>query len=161
MTTPAHALISIRPAGPEAPGLCEPILRSVPEWFGIESCTRQYIDETATLPTWIAWRGGVPVGFVSIRRHFPEAAEVSCIAAMKSAHGTGVGTALMREIERVLAAEGVRVLQVKTQGPSLPCEEYALTMRFYRSIGYAPLEELHGVWPGVPMLIMVKQIAAS
>lgn len=149
----------IRQASPsEAPGLCAPILRSVPEWFGIESATLKYIEETGLLPTWIAFDGGEAVGFVTVKKHFPQAADVHCIAVRKPHHGRGVGTALIRHVEEVLRSEGVRFLQVKTMGPSKPNAEYAMTLRFYRSVGFAPLEEVTGLWPGLPTLILVKSL---
>ncbi|MET9020489.1 hypothetical protein ABZV93_10935 [Actinopolymorpha sp. NPDC004070] len=49
----------------------------------------------------------------------------------------------------------MRLLQVKTLGPSHPHEGYARTREFYRAMGFQPLEELHGVWPGNPCLLMV------
>ena len=30
--------------------LCEPILRALPDWFGIEEATRQYVVDMAILP---------------------------------------------------------------------------------------------------------------
>jgi ribosomal protein S18 acetylase RimI-like enzyme len=142
----------------DGPSVCGPILRSVPEWFGIEQATLKYIAETATLPTWVAWRGDKAVGFVSVYKHEPKSAEMHCIAVLKEAHGTGVGTALVRHIEVELRAQGIEYLQVKTQGPSLPCEEYARTTHFYESIGYVRIEELHGIWPGMPALLLIKKI---
>jgi N-acetylglutamate synthase-like GNAT family acetyltransferase len=149
----------------DAPGLCEPILRSVPDWFGIEEATRRYIENTAAMPTWIARRwtvtSGPIAGFATIQRHFPESAEIHCIAVHKDWHGRGVGTTLVRQIEHELRDLGVKVLQVKTMGPSKPNADYALTLRFYLSVGFVPLEEMHGLWPGIPALVMVKHLEPS
>ena len=147
-----------RALGEEAPALCGPILRSVPEWFGIESATQKYIEEAGMLPTWVAFDGVEAAGFVSIRKHFPEASDVHCMAVRRSHHGLGIGTLMMRHVEGVLQSEGVRFLQVKTMGPSRPNAEYAMTLRFYRSVGFVPLEEVTGLWPGLPTLILVKAL---
>jgi GNAT superfamily N-acetyltransferase len=153
-------MIAVRSAHPAlAPAQCEPVLRSIPEWFGIESATRAYISACGTLPTWIAedGRGGV-AGFLTIRRHFDHAAEIHCIAVHRSHHGTGVGTALLHHVEAELRAGGVRWLQVKTMGPSRPNPEYARTLRFYLSRGFQPLEEFSGMWDGIPALQLIKTL---
>jgi hypothetical protein len=54
-------------------------------------------------------------------------------------------------------ANGFRLAQVKTLGPSHPDEGYAATRRFYAALGYLELEELTGPWPGNPTAIMVKR----
>jgi hypothetical protein len=43
--------------------VCEPILRSLPEWFGIEEATAQYIEDVEKLPPLLAWIDGKVVGF--------------------------------------------------------------------------------------------------
>lgn len=150
--------ITIDRAGSDAPAVCGPILRSIPEWFGIESATLAYIAATGEKPTWIAEHRGRPAGFITIHRHYPASAEIHCIAVHKDHHGCGVGTAMLNHVEPLLAAEGVRFLQVKTMGPSKPNAEYARTTHFYDSRGFARLEEVTGLWPGLPTLILVKSL---
>ena len=53
------------------------------------------------------------------------------IAVDPSRHGQGIGTALMRHIERDLASRGGRVLLVETSGS----EAFSRTRGFYRAIG--------------------------
>ena len=55
---------------------CEPVLRSLPEWFGIEESNLQYLQEIEELPTFLARADERVVGFLTVRMHFPEAAEV-------------------------------------------------------------------------------------
>jgi ribosomal protein S18 acetylase RimI-like enzyme len=143
-----------------AAAAAERVLRSVPEWFGVESSTVHYIEQAAALPTWVASVDGASAGFVSIKRHFPEAADIYCMAVHRDFHGRGIGTALVRAVEAELARDGVEYLQVKTQGPSRPCEYYSRTLRFYLSVGFTPLEELHGLWGELPALILVKRLGA-
>jgi hypothetical protein len=56
------------------------------------------------------------------------------------------------------AADSVPFLQVKTQGPGYPDAGYEKTRQFYAGIGFQPLEEIHGLWPGLPCLIMIKYL---
>jgi GNAT superfamily N-acetyltransferase len=103
----------------------------------------------------------MPVGFLTLTKHFPRSAEIHCMAVRLDRHGRGIGTALVRAAEQLLATEGVTMLQVKTQGPSLPCEEYARTTQFYLAMGFIELEEVHGLWHGIPTLILVKAIGRA
>lgn len=143
------------------PALCGPVLRSVPDWFGIESATRAYIEATGTLPTWVALDGPeamIARGFLTIHKRFPHAAEIHCVAVHRDSHGKGIGTALVRFVEDALREGGVRFLQVKTMGPSRPNAQYAMTTRFYLSVGFEPVEEFIGLWNGLPALQLIKTL---
>ena len=76
-------------------------------------------------------------------------------------HRTGVGRRLVAAAEGELAADGVRLLQVKTLGPSDPDPSYRGTRGFYEAMGFAPLEELPDLWPGNPCLILVKTLGPA
>ena len=70
----------------------------------------------------------------------------------------GIGRALLRAAEADLSSEGARFLQVKTLGPARPHEGYQKTRSFYLSQGFTPLEEIQGLWPENPCLILVKAL---
>lgn len=135
--------------------LCEAILRGLPDWFGIEEAIRDYIADVATLPTF-AIDGDA---FLSLKLHTPAAAEIYVMGVRSTRHRQGLGKSLVEAAENYLATRGVDYLQVKTLGPSRPNEHYERTRRFYESCGFAPLEELHGLWGEAnPCLIMVKRL---
>lgn len=71
-------------------------------------------------------------------------------------HRQGIGRELVGALEDDLIADGVELLQVKTLGPSHPDVGYSRTRQFYTSVGFRPLEEVQGLWPDDPCLIMVK-----
>jgi GNAT superfamily N-acetyltransferase len=73
----------------------------------------------------------------------------------------GIGRALVQALEADLVADGVQLLQVKTLGPSRPDASYDQTRRFYASMGFLPLEEIDGLWPGNPCLMMVKVLQSA
>jgi GNAT superfamily N-acetyltransferase len=144
-----------------APLRCvEPILRSLPAWFGIESSIVQYVKDIEQMPTFLALDGdGCTIGFMSVRRHFAHAAELYVLAVRPERHRRGVGRALLAEIEPWLVRDGVRWLQVKTLSPRQPCEFYERTRRFYEAMGFVPLEEFPTLWgERNPCLQMVKTI---
>ncbi len=134
--------------------LCERLLRDLPEWFGIEEATAAYVRGVAELPTFAAGEDGI----LSLKLHTPRAAEVYVMGVRRERHGEGLGTALLEAAEAHLRAAGVEYLQVKTLGPSRPDEGYERTRRFYEARGFAPLEEIHGLWEGNPCLVLVKRL---
>ncbi len=149
---------TIRPIRDGEHATCEAILRALPEWFGIESALLEYVRDTRTMPTWLAEHEGEVTGFITTRIHFPRAAEIHCMAVRPEHHRAGNGRAMVEFIERDLARRGVRLLQVKTLGPSRPCAPYERTRRFYEAMGFAPLEEFPNLWPGNPCLLLVRTI---
>ncbi len=145
--------------GQQSPGDVDRILRSLPDWFGIEDSIVHYVEDAARLPTYLAYSpDDTCVGVLLTSRHFPESAEVHLMAVDPTWHRRGVGRTLLGAAESDLASDGVRYLQVKTQGPSADDPNYAQTLEFYRSQGFNPLEEIDGLWPGNPCLILVKTL---
>ena len=136
----------------------------IPDWFGIESAVLDYIESARHLPADLAWPGvsagqeGRPVGVLLAVRHFPNSAEISLMAVDPARDRQGIGRALVAALEAYLAADEVKFLQVKTLGPADPDLGYEQTRRFYASAGFEPLEEIIGLWPGNPCLILIKTL---
>ncbi|MBR7839071.1 GNAT family N-acetyltransferase [Actinospica durhamensis] len=154
-------------SGEQAPETVERLLRSLPEWFGIDSSIVEYVEHAHRLSTYLAWADRAPgdgaedgeraaVGVILVARHFPGAAEVYLMAVDSALHRQGVGRSLVRAVEADLIADGVSLLQVKTLGPSRADPHYDRTREFYTSMGFRPLEEIHELWPENPCLVMVK-----
>lgn len=138
---------------------CEPILRALPEWFGIETAIQKYVEQIEKLPTVIATFEDKTVGFVTIKRHFPHAAEIYCMGVYPQYHRSGAGQALVRRVIQDLKMRDVRFLQVKTLSPSHPSEHYARTRAFYLRMGFEPFEEFPDLWgPHNPCLMMLMDI---
>lgn len=136
--------------------IAEAVLRDLPDWFGIEDATRKYIEDTATLPTFAV---EPDAGFLCVKQHTPRAAEIYVMGVRREQHRQGIGRALVVGAERWCRARGIRYLQVKTLGPSRPDSGYEATRAFYEAVGFAALEELHGLWDeGNPTLILVKEV---
>jgi len=117
----------------------------------------EYVRDTERFPTFVARAADGIVGFATIRPHFPEAWELNCIAVAAHVRNQGVGRALHGSVERWLASQAVRLLQVKTLSDSHPSAEYAETRRFYARVGYVALEAFPNLWgPRLPVLQLVK-----
>jgi GNAT superfamily N-acetyltransferase len=139
--------------------ICVPILRALPEWFGIETAILHYATEIDILPTFLAIEASHTIGFLSIKQHTPYSAEVYVMAVLPDAHHKGVGRSLMGHAHEWLKSQNIQYLQVKTLGPSDPDESYAKTRLFYEAVGFIPLEEFKQIWDeDNPCLIMVKKL---
>ncbi|MCJ7832224.1 MAG: GNAT family N-acetyltransferase [Actinobacteria bacterium] len=147
-------------AGRQDPDAVERLLRSLPDWFGIEDSLQEYVVDARTKPTYLAVepRSREVVGALLVTMHNPESAEIHLLAVSPQHHREGIGRRLVSSFESDMSAAGVRVLQVKTLGPSRGDEAYSKTLSFYVAMGYVPLEELHGIWPDNPCLILVKAL---
>lgn len=117
--------------------LCELVLRELPGWFGIEEATAAYVRNVAKLPTFAAGADAL----LSVKLHFPRAAEVYLMGVRPEWHRRGLGRALLAAAEAYLLDHAVEYLQVKTLGPSRPDESYARTRAFYEAVGFVPLEK--------------------
>jgi ribosomal protein S18 acetylase RimI-like enzyme len=141
--------------------VCGPILRALPDWFGIEKATQELITQTDSLPTFVAYAGAAATGFLTLKQHTPYAAEILVMGVLPAAHRQGVGRALVAQAEGFLRAEGVEFLQVKTLSSSDPDPHYARTRAFYAAQGFRPLEELPTLWDEAnPCLLLVKALSA-
>jgi ribosomal protein S18 acetylase RimI-like enzyme len=143
-------------------GLCERILRTLPQWFGDEESLLSYAHATAHQPTFVVSRQGQAVGFLSLQAHFPASWEVTCIAVDAQHRGQGLGKRLHDHVEQWLVGQGARVLQVKTLAASHPSTDYAQTRAFYRARGYTPVEVFPTLWaPHLPVLQLIKVLSGT
>jgi ribosomal protein S18 acetylase RimI-like enzyme len=137
--------------------VCAPILWGLPQWFGIESATRHYIEAIDTLPTLTATIGGELAGFLSAKQHYAHTAEIYVMGVDARFHRMGCGRAMLVAAEKYLREQGVEYLQVKTLSPAHPDQNYALTRKFYVAMAFRPLEEFKTLWDEAnPCLVMVK-----
>ncbi len=138
---------------------CERILRSLPEYFGIEEALVQYLKDIEEMLVFVASPKGKIIGFLAINRHTKVSAEIHVMGVLPKEHRKGTGGALIKAAEQHLKSEGVRILEVKTLGESHPDKNYAITRKFYSTQGFFPMEEIPDFWgKGLPTLFMVKAL---
>ncbi len=137
--------------------IAEAVLRDLPDWFGIEESTRQYIEDAATLPTLVV---EPDAGFLCLKQHTPRAAEIYVMGVRRAQHRKGIGRALVAAAESWCRVRGIPYLHVKTLGPSRPDPGgYDATRAFYEAVDFVALEELHGLWDeNNPTLLLVKDV---
>lgn len=138
--------------------VCEKILRSLPEWFGIESAILDYIKDVQTMETWVAIEKEV-IGFISLNKHNQYTAEIHVMGILQEFHGKNIGSTLLQKAEESLAEQGFKFLTVKTLSESRPDKNYDKTRRFYLKSGFTPIEEFKTLWgEHNPCLMLVKNI---
>jgi GNAT superfamily N-acetyltransferase len=138
---------------------CMPILRELPDWFGLEAALLEYEKQIDTLPTFLASANSHIVGFLSLKQHYPHSAEIYVMGVRLEAQRGGIGRALVEAAESYARSLGVEYLQVKTLGTSNPDPGYAKTRTFYEAMGFCPLEEFRQIWDeNNPCLILVKRL---
>ncbi len=138
------------------------LLGTVPEWFGQPESNAEYIEAARSKETWtVRDAAGEVVGVTLVDRHFPHVVEIHLIVVDRGAHGSGVGSAMLAAIEADAIGRGVKLLEVKTLGPSHPDEGYARTRHFYEKWGFLALEETELWGEGNPCLIMVKPLVGG
>jgi len=137
--------------------ICESILRSLPEWFGIEQAIKDYIEGVKDKSFTTVYVGTIPVGFIAIKDHNEYTSEVYVLGMVEELHGKGIGKKLFEKIEKELVKEGKKFLTVKTLSDSHEDRSYAKTRGFYESLNFYPLEEFKDLWgEDNPCLFMVK-----
>lgn len=149
--------MSILPVTSNVENECERVLRSLPLWFGQEAALRDYVKATSTLPTFISAPTGSVDGFVTLKQHFPQSFEVTCIAVHASHRGNGVGRALLEHAASWAVTQGGRFLQVKTIAATHPSPEYSQSREFYAKVGFTSLEVFPTLWSAKhPCLQLIK-----
>ena len=84
--------------------VCEQILRSLPDWFGIEEAIVQYRRDLDRMETLVAVLGEEVVGFLAIHEHNAHSAEIHVVAIRPEFHRRGIGRALFGKQKRSSAA---------------------------------------------------------
>ena len=125
--------ITIQPPSTNCGIVCEKILRVLPDWFGIEESLVQYVKDADVMPTMLAKDKDDVIRFLTIKRHFPDSAEIHCMGILPQYHRKGTWKLLIKELEKYLEYEGVKILQVKTVSADRAYDAYAKTRFFLQS----------------------------
>lgn len=142
--------------------VCERILRSLPNWFGIEAAIVRYVKDVENMTTFAARVGDEIVGFVSIHPHNDWTSEIHVMGVLESFHSCGIGTRLLATAEDWVRGKKFEFLTVKTVSASSKDPYYAKTREFYLSKGFRPLEEFKTLWDAHnPCLFMAKRLEVS
>ena len=84
----------IRALRPGEDAACEEILRTLPDWFGIEESLVQYVRDLPVLETYVAESSGRLAGFIAVKAHNRYSAEIHVMGVRPECHDQGIGGAL-------------------------------------------------------------------
>jgi GNAT superfamily N-acetyltransferase len=138
---------------------CAELLATVPHWFGMAEANEEYRRVADRCPTLVAMDDGHAVGFLTVLRHSPHAAELHVMAVRPELHRHGIGRRLVSVTEDRLRSEGVEYLQVKTLSASADDQRYLGTLAFYTALGFRVLEEMPSLWDADnPAVLLIKHL---
>jgi ribosomal protein S18 acetylase RimI-like enzyme len=75
--------------------ICNEILRSLPNWFGVETSIIEYTNQVQALPFYAAFENNNCVGFVAVKPHNPYTAEICVMGVLQEYHRKGIGSMLI------------------------------------------------------------------
>lgn len=137
------------------------VLRALPAWFGIETALVEYVKDSQTMPFYVAYEKGSAIGFVAIKQHNAYTAEVYVMGVLKEYHRQGIGKALIEQVQTYCLSNALCCLSVKTLAETAKSIEYEQTRKFYKRIGFIPLEIFPDLWDVAnPCLFLIKWLAS-
>lgn len=135
------------------------ILDALPAWFGIEESKQEYVDQSKDTFMFAYFDKDTPVGFIAIKQHYRQSAELAVMGVKSEYHRHGIGRKLVSECEKWCVEHDISYLQVKTLSETSSDESYAKTRKFYESVGFVPLETFSTIWDEAnPCLLLVKYL---
>lgn len=139
--------------------ICEQILRALPDWFGVEASLLEYIEQVKAMPFFAAFAQGAPVGFLALKAHNPQTAEICVMGILPTHHRQGIGRRLLEYAEDACRKNSIEFLTVKTLDASREDTGYANTRQFYKAMGFVPLEVFALYWDADnPCLFLAKHL---
>ena len=137
--------------------ICQLILRDLPDWFGNEQALIDYTKDVQGKVFYCAYDDTRPVGFIAIKVHNQDTAEVYVMGILEAYHRQGIGKKLVETGQTYCKEEHMTFLTVKTLDESRPDQGYDQTRSFYKSMGFKPLEVFKTLWDeSNPCLFMAK-----
>ena len=134
------------------------MLNDLPEWLGIPESTENYIKESQAKPFLASFYKDELVGFIVLDASSPDCAEIFVVGVKKKFHHHGAGRELNNAYEDLAKSLGYTYTQVKTV-QSGHYDEYDITNKFYKAVGYKELEVFPNLWDELnPCQIYVKYL---
>jgi len=139
--------------------ITETILRTLPQWFGVDESLVEYINTVGEYPFFAAFDGDNCVGFFCGKIHHNINGDIYVCGVHPDFHGFGIGTQLCHALEKYFIDFGCEYIMVKTLSPLRMSNHYEATRKFYHAVGFKDFYTNHEIWgEDNPCLIMVKNL---
>lgn len=135
------------------------ILADLPEWFGIEESTKEYVKAVKNYPMFVAYDKGAPIGFYSIREENKDVLDMYVLGVLKKFHNKGAGTLLQKHVDKYSALKGYKYQMVLTLAEKAKSKEYLQTRNFYLKMNYFDFYQNDSIFDSNnPCQIMMKEV---
>ena len=121
------------------------ILNNLPEWFGIEESTKEYINNVFNMPFFIAKDENIIKGFLALKETSKYTCEIYVMGILKQYHRNGLGKLLANSALDYAKTKGYEFMQVKTVKEGI-YPIYDISNKFYKSLGFKELECIDSLW---------------
>lgn len=133
-------------------------LNLLPDWFGLPDATKEYIEQSKTMPFFAYYKDNQYVGFIALKETGPVTAEVYVMGILQEYHRQGIGKMLMKQLYAYASRKKYEFLQVKTVDAG-HYKEYDQSRMFYEKMGFRKFEVFPTLWDEWnPCLVMVMAI---
>ena len=139
--------------------ICNFVLRSLPNWFGIEESIVDYVNSAKEMPFFTVFDGENAIGFVALKIHNKYTAEIYVMGILEKYHNQGIGKKIINTCEKYCKENNIEFLTVKTLAELREDENYRKTRLFYSYMGFKPLEIFETLWGEAnPCLFLAKYL---
>ena len=132
------------------------ILDVLPEWFGIEEATSQYVKDVEDCDVVVKEVKGKVVGFIAVKQTSEQVLSLHVLGVLPNQHRQGIGKELFEAVKVYAKEKQFLFLSVKTLDSSCKNASYAKTLKFYQQLGFVKLETFSELWDkNNPCLMMI------
>ena len=121
------------------------VLEALPDWFAVEESREEYINDSRDRPTFVAYDGDKPAGFLCLKETGKETVELAVMGVLKEYHRKGIGRKLFDMAKTFAVEKGYEFMQVKTVKMGM-YDDYDATNRFYQALGFKEFEVFPMLW---------------
>ena len=154
---------SVRGAVSQDAAACVEVVLGLPDHF-TDDVPEKVQSDLREHGGWVIEDAGDVVGFVIVERRGARAAEILWAAVAADRRGGGLGRRLIDHALDELAADGVRIVEVKTLDPSADYAPYDATRAFWLARGFVQfdtIDPLPGWPPGNPAALLAAALAPT
>lgn len=139
--------------------VAQEVLKDLPEWFGIDEATVQYIEQVKKYPFFAVYKRDEIVGFYSLREENKDTLDMFVLGIKKKYHHQGIGTMLHNYVLEYARAQKYKYLMVLTLSKEHKDTNYKVTRAFYHKLGFVDLYQSDKIWgKESPTQVMVLKL---